>query len=111
MSNTMIQSPTEHKAHIREVCAEGWTLAYPQWVRETFTKALLTPVLPQYAVQRVESALRAAVKINERMEKHADMVPAKDKVSAANHNARKADKRARDRELRMKMKSPKGSKS
>lgn len=102
-----------HKATIKEVCAEGWSLSYPEWVRETFVRALKTPVLPVYAVAQVEKAIKVAVAINERLNKDEAAVTnaGKRNSSAAKAAARKADKRARDREIRMRMKSPKGSKS
>lgn len=94
---------SHHRLVIRDVCAEGWTLAYPGWVRETFTTALKTQTLPPYAVTRVESAVRAAVKINDRLNKQVDIKPT-EVGNKKNVNARKADKRARDREIRMAMK-------
>lgn len=95
----------EHKVAIREVCTSGWSLSYPEWVRETFARALKTQVLPPYAEATVNKALRAARSINERLERQAAEADrmVEPKVSAR-HNQRKADKRARDRELRARMK-------
>lgn len=104
---------TDHKAAVREVCASGWSRAYPLWVRQAFADTLQTDGdLPQYAVPHVNKALRVARDINTENERIAAEIEKKQRKSGSStHNSRKADKRARDREIRMRMKSPKGSKS
>lgn len=92
-----------HKLQIREVCKSGWSLSYPDWVRETFAKGLQTDVLPPYVIGHFNSALAAARAINRKLEKDARIAEeAAKKASgkAGNYNARKAERRARDREFR-----------
>ena len=105
MSNTTM-TDYDHKGAIREVCASGWTRCYPDWVREAFTKALLTDgPLPTYAAAHVNKALRVAGKINERNERDAEVIADKRQASRPRPiTSNKADKKARDRAIRQQMK-------
>ena len=94
----------EHKLAIRNVCASGWTQSYPEWVREILTKALLTEELPQYAIPHLQKALRIAEAINRKLDKQVDELEKDQPKRSGNYNARKAEKRARDAELRARMK-------
>ena len=110
MSNTdtTTLARPEHKRVIVQLGRAGWTLTYPEWVRETLAKALQTDELPPYCVEQVNKAIRVAATINRRLntqaeeaEKHA---AAKEGGVKKNHNAKKAEKRAYDADLRARMK-------
>lgn len=94
----------DYKSIIRDICAEGWTLSYPQWVRDTFVRVLKTEgEIPLYAEVHVSKAIKVAEAINYKMDKQTSIQATSGTKRDYSHQ--KKDKKARDAELRNKMKN------
>lgn len=94
----------DHKSIIRDICAEGWTLSYPQWVRDTFVRVLKTEgEIPLYAEVHVVKAIKVADAINYKMTKQASIQATSGAKRDYSHQ--KKDKKMRDAALRNQMKN------